>query len=101
MADNLSQATPGKLFQDGMINVSALQAVADSLSSSSKVFKSANEKIQGIGDTHISQVTELVDKAKDGFATLNGAVDAAEKVAPSFPRCSAPTARRVTTLCTP
>ena len=28
----------------------------------------------------ISQVTELVDKAKDGFATLNGAVDAAETV---------------------
>ncbi len=86
MADNLSQATPGKLFQDGMINVSALQAVADSLSDSSKVFKSANEKIQGIGDTHISQVTELVDKAKDGFATLNGAVDAAEKVAPVLPQ---------------
>lgn len=86
MADNLAQATPGKLFQDGTINVSALQAVADSLSSSSKVFKGANEKIQGIGDTHISQVTELVDKAKDGFATLNGAVDAAEKVAPVLPQ---------------
>lgn len=86
MADNLSQATPGKLFQDGMINVSALQAVADSLSNSSKVFKSANEKVQGIGDTHISQVTELVDKAKDGFATLNGAFDAAEKVAPVLPQ---------------
>lgn len=86
MADNLSQATPGKLFQGGMINVSALQAVADSLSDSSKVFKSANEKVQGIGDTHISQVTELVDKAKDGFATLNGAVDAAEKVAPVLPQ---------------
>lgn len=86
MADNLAQATPGKLFQDGTINVSALQAVADSLSSSSKVFKSANKKIQGIGDTHISQVTELVDKAKDGFATLNGAVDAAEKVAPVLPQ---------------
>lgn len=86
MADNLSQAMPGKLFQDGTINVSALQAVADSLSDSSKVFKSANEKIQGIGDTHISQVTELVDKAKDGFATLNGAVDAAEKVAPVLPQ---------------
>ena len=28
MADNLAQATPGKLFQDGTINVSALQAVA-------------------------------------------------------------------------
>lgn len=86
MADNLAQATPGKLFQDGTINVSALQAVADSLSSSSKVFKSANEKIQGIGDTHIVQVTELVDKAKDGFATLDGAVDAAEKVAPVLPQ---------------
>ena len=86
MADNLAQATPGKLFQDGTINVSALQAVADSLSDSSKVFKSANEKIQGIGDTHIAQVTELVDRAKDGFATLNGAVDAAEKVAPVLPQ---------------
>ena len=101
MADNLSQATPGKAVQDGMINVSALQAVADSLSSSSKVFKSANEKVQGHWRYSYFQVTELVDKAKDGFATLNGAVDAAEKVAPSFPRCSAPTARRATTLCTP
>lgn len=86
MADNLSQATPGKLFQDGTINVSALQAVADSLSDSSKVFKSANKKVQGIGDTHIAQVTELVDKAKDGFATLDGAVDAAEQVAPVLPQ---------------
>ena len=86
MADNLAQATPGKLFQDGTINVSALQAVADSLSDSSKAFKSANKKVQGIGDTHIAQVTELVDRAKDGFATLNGAVDAAEKVAPVLPQ---------------
>lgn len=86
MADNLAQATPGKLFQNGTINVSALQAVADSLSDSSKVFKSANKKVQSIGDTHIAQVTELVDKAKDGFATLNGAVDAAEKVAPVLPQ---------------
>ena len=86
MADNLAQATPGKLFQDGTINVSALQAVADSLSDSSKAFKSANKKVQGIGDTHIAQVTELVDKAKDGFATLNGVVDAAEKVAPVLPQ---------------
>ena len=86
MADNLAQATPGKLFQNGTINVSALQAVADSLSDSSKVFKSANKKVQSIGDTHIAQVTELVDKAKDGFATLDGAVDAAEKVAPVLPQ---------------
>ena len=86
MADNLAQATPGKLFQDGTINVSALQAVADSLSDSSKAFKSANKKVQSIGDTHIAQVTELVDKAKDGFATLDGAVDAAEKIAPVLPQ---------------
>ena len=86
MADNLAQATPGKLFQDGTINVSALQAVADSLSDSSKAFKSANKKVQSIGDTHIAQVTELVDKAKDGFATLDGVVDAAEKIAPVLPQ---------------
>ena len=31
-------------------------------------------------------MTELVDKAKDGFAVLDGAVDAAEKVAPVLPQ---------------
>ena len=99
MADNLAQATPGKLFQDGTINVSALQAVADSLSDSSKAFKSANKKVQGIGDTHIAQVTELVDKAKDALPPWTVQSTRQRRSPPFCPRCSALTARRVIILC--
>lgn len=87
MASELADATPGKLIQaGGAVNVSALQAVADSLASSAKVFEDANDRVQAIGDTHISQVTSLVKTAKDGFGMLDGAVSAAKQVAPVLPQ---------------
>ena len=87
MASELADATPGKLIQaGGTVNVSALQAVADSLASSSKVFEDANDRVQAIGDTHIPQVTKLVKTAKDGFGMLDGAVSAAKQVAPVLPQ---------------
>ncbi len=85
MASELAQATPGKLFSDGTINVSALQALVDSLVSKREVFDRANEQVQSIGDTHIGQVTELVDTARDGFSMLSGAVDMSEKLSPVLP----------------
>lgn len=87
MASKLADATPGKLIQaGGTVNVSAIQAVADSLASSSKVFENANDRVQAIGDTHIPQVTKLVKTAKDGFGMLDGAVSAAKQVAPVLPQ---------------
>lgn len=87
MASKLADATPGKLIQSGgTVNVSALQAVADSLASSSEVFEDANDRVQAIGGTHISQVTSLVKTAKDGFGMLDGAVSAAKRVAPVLPQ---------------
>ena len=87
MASQLAGATPGKLIQSGgVVNVSALQAVANSLSDTADVFESANDEVQAIGDTHISQVTSLVKTAKDGFGMLDGAVKAAKKVAPVLPQ---------------
>lgn len=82
---NLADATPGKLLSDGTINVSAIEAIATSLADSAPVLTEANERVQSIGDTHIGQVTELVDTAKDGFAMLSGAVDASQKIAPVLP----------------
>ena len=87
VSKQLAQATPGKLIQaGGTVNVSAFQAIADSLADSSDAFKDANEKVQAIGPTHIDKVTKLVDTAKDGFAVLDSAVDAASKVAPVLPQ---------------
>lgn len=85
MADQLAQATPGKLFADGSINVSAVCAVVDSLAASADVLEQANERVQAIGDTHIPQVTELVDTAKSGFSVLDGAVSASKQLSPVLP----------------
>ncbi|HJG31100.1 MAG TPA: DUF4012 domain-containing protein [Collinsella ihuae] len=85
MAEQLAGATPGRLFADGSINVSAVCAVVDALADSAGVLGSANERVQAIGDTHVAQVTELVETAKDGFAVLDGAVKASESLSPVLP----------------
>lgn len=86
LADALQDVTPGKLLSDGSVNVSALQAVADTFSEAAPTVQSANQKVQAIGPTSISEVTELVDKAKGGFSALAGAVDIAKGVAPVLPQ---------------
>ena len=85
LADSLSSATPGKLFADGVINVSVLQAVADSLADAAPVITGANERVQGIGNMKLAQLQDYVDKAKSAFSTLSSAVDAADEVAPLLP----------------
>lgn len=85
MADELAQATPGKLFADGAVNVSAVCAVVDTLADSAEVLEAANDRIQALGEPVIPQVAELVDTAKEGFAVLSGAVDASESLSPVLP----------------
>lgn len=87
MATELSKATPGKLIQaGGTINISALQAVVNSMADAADVFERANDEVQGIGTTHIDKVSSLVKTAKDGFAALDGATSAAVKFAPVLPQ---------------
>lgn len=86
ISESLAAATPGKLFHDSAVNMSALEALVGSLSDAAPVFIEANERIQAIGDTHIEQVTELVETAKGGFAALDGAARTSEKIAPVLPQ---------------
>lgn len=86
LADALQDVTPGKLLSDGTVNVSALQAVADTFSEAAPAVQSANQKVQAVGPTNISEVSDLVDKAKGGFSALAGAVDTAKGVAPVLPQ---------------
>lgn len=86
LADALQNVTPGKLLSDGAVNVSALQAVADTFSEAAPAVQSANQKVQAIGPTRISEVNDLVSKAKGGFSALAGAVDTAKGVAPVLPQ---------------
>lgn len=85
MAEQLAQATPGKLFADGVVNVSAVCAAIDSLAVSADIVDQANARVQAIGDTTISQVTELVDTAKAGFSMLEGVASVSEKLSPVLP----------------
>ena len=86
LADALQNVTPGKLLSDGTVNVSALQAVADTFSEAAPAVQSANQKVQAIGSTNISEVSDLVSKAKGGFEALCGAVETAKGVAPVLPQ---------------
>ena len=86
LADALQDVTPGKLLSDGTVNVSALQAVADTFSEAAPAVQSANQKVQAIGPTSISEVSDLVSKAKGGFEALSGAVETAKGVAPVLPQ---------------
>ena len=85
VAQELSQATPGKLFADKTINVSAVEAVVNALADSGEVFQTANDQVQAIGDTNISQITELVETAKHGFEAIDSAVEVSQKLAPVLP----------------
>lgn len=86
LADALQNVTPGKLLSDGTVNVSALQAVADTFSEAAPAVQAANQKVQAIGPTSMSEVSDLVRKAKGGFSALAGAVDTAKGVAPVLPQ---------------
>lgn len=86
LADALQDVTPGKLLSDGTVNVSALKAVADALSDAAPAVQSADERVQGIGQTSVPEVTDLVAKAKAGFGALDSAVTAAKGVAPVLPQ---------------
>lgn len=85
ISESLAGATPGKLFHDSAVNMSALEALVGSLSDAAPVFISANERVQGIEGTHIEKVTELVDTAQGAFAVLDGAARTSEKIAPVLP----------------
>ena len=86
LADALENVTPGKLLSDGTVNVSALQAVASTLSDAVPAVQAANQKVQAVGQTSMAEVTDLVDKAKGGFAALDAGVAAAQQVAPVLPQ---------------
>lgn len=74
------------MMSDGRINVEMFQTLATGLSEVAPAVTSANDSVQAIGQTHIDQVTELVDTAKGAMNTLNGAVEAANQFAPLIPQ---------------
>lgn len=97
LADALQDVTPGKLLSDGTVNVSALQAVADTFSEAAPAVQSANQKVQAIGPTNISEVSDLVDKAKAASPRLPARWIPPRAWRLCCPRCSVRTVRPATT----
>ena len=56
-------------------DVAAIQAVADAVRQAAPVLDEAASKVGGIGETHIAQLTEAVDTAKEKIAPLAGELD--------------------------
>ena len=58
-------------------DVAAIQAVADAIKQAAPVLDEAASAVGGMGETHIAQLTEAVDTAKERIAPLAGELDEA------------------------
>ena len=56
-------------------DVAAIQAVADAVRQAVPVLDEAASTVDGMGETHIAQLTEVVDMAKEKIAPLVGELD--------------------------
>ena len=56
-------------------DVAAIQAVADAVKRAAPVLDGAASAVGGMGETHIAQLTEAVDTAKEKIAPLAGELD--------------------------
>lgn len=74
------------LLVDGRVDVAMLQTLADGLSNAAPIIQTANGQIQNVGPTHIDQITQVVDKAKDAMGWLSDGANAAAQLAPVLPQ---------------
>ena len=58
-------------------DVAAIQAVADAVKQAAPVLDEAASTVGGMGETHVAQLTEAVDTAKEKIAPLAGELDEA------------------------
>ena len=66
-------------------DVAAIQAVADAVKQAAPVLEEAASTVDGMGETHIAQLTEAVDAAKEKLAPLAGGLDAAAGLLGALP----------------
>lgn len=66
-------------------DVAAIQAVADAVKRAAPVLDEAASTVGGMGETHIAQLTEAVDMAKEKLAPLAGELDEAASLLGALP----------------
>ena len=66
-------------------DVAAIQAVADAVRQAVPVLDEAASAVGGMGETHIAQLTEAVDTAKEKIAPLAGELDEAASLLGALP----------------
>ena len=76
-------------------DVAAIQAVADAVRQAAPVLDEAAFTVGGIGETHIAQLTEVVDMAKEKIAPLASELDEAGSLLEVFPRLLGVSGERV------
>ena len=66
-------------------DVAAIQAVADAVKQAAPVLDEAASTVGGMGETHVAQLTEAVDTAKEKIAPLAGELDEAASLLGALP----------------
>ena len=76
-------------------DVAAIQAVADAVRQAVPVLDEAASAVGGMGETHVAQLTEAVDMAKEKLAPLAGELDEAANLLGALPRLLGASGERV------
>ena len=90
--DKLIVADGSGLIQ---FDVAAIQAVADAVRKAVPVLDEAASTLGGMGETHIAQLTEAVDTAKEKIAPLAGELDEVGELLEVLPRLLGASGERV------
>lgn len=86
LSTDLAGVPAGGIFSEGRVNVPAVTTAVSALASGADSLRTANEQVQAIGDTHISQLTEIVDTVKEGLPTISSLADTCQGIAPVLPQ---------------
>ena len=82
LTTTLKENPPDDLVKNGNLNVSAVTTLMQAVESCAPAMQTCAAAMDSLPTTHIGQVTDLVDTAKDKFDKYNGLLSAAVDFAP-------------------
>ena len=82
LTQSLQTNPPSSLLSDGAINVQALNTLVASVQQAAPALDTATKKLDTLPETHIDQLTSMVDSASEKLKSINDAFQTLDQLAP-------------------
>lgn len=85
LASNADIMNLNHIFSDSTINVEAVRSLASAVDQAAPVLSRSADKLEALPPAHLSQVSEMLDKAKDKIIMADDLVAKAQTILPYLP----------------